>query len=61
MKNSGRFTSNSTNNGNNTFDISINVEKISNDYDVDQLAARVKTIIGNEALYRNSNIISRMR
>jgi hypothetical protein len=36
----------------------INVDSISNDYDVDQLVERVKDDIYNAASYRNANIIN---
>jgi len=39
----------------------INVDNISNDYDVDQLVERVKDDIYSAASYRNANIISLSR
>jgi len=45
----------------NTFDININVDKIDSDYDVDQIAARVKRNIIREAGYRNVNIIGNFK
>lgn len=45
----------------NTFDININVDKIDSDYDVDQIAARVKRNIIKEAGYRNVNIIGNFK
>ena len=47
--------------GDNTYDIDINVESIGSDYDVEQLAEKVKSIINDTARYRNNNAISRMR
>lgn len=40
------------------FDIDINVDEISDDYDVDQLTERVKQSIYTEATYRNVNAIN---
>lgn len=45
----------------NTFDININVDKIDSDYDVDQIAARVKRNIIQEAGYRNVNVIGNFK
>ena len=47
--------------GNATFDIDINVDKISSDYDVDKIAARVKKVITNEAKHRNVTVMGRSR
>ena len=47
--------------GDNYYDIDINVDEISNDYDVDQLAARIKQQIVSDASYRNVNAINFMR
>lgn len=44
-----------------SYDIDINVDKLENDYDVDQIANRIKTLIMNDARYRNNNIISLKR
>ena len=60
MKNK-KTINNSTQNATTNFEISINVDKVSSDYDVDQIAGRVKQIINDDARYRNSNIISRLR
>ena len=49
------------NNGDTSFDIDINVESISNDYDVEQLANKVKSLINEDARYRNNNAINLMR
>ena len=45
----------------NTFDIDINVEHIGDDYDVEQLAEKVKNIIYSESMYRNVNVINLTR
>ena len=41
--------------GDNNYDIDINVESIGNDYDVEQLAGKVKDIILSSSRYRNTN------
>ena len=51
----------SQNNGDNTYDIDINVESIGSDYDVEQLANTVKRLINEDARYRNNNAINLMR
>lgn len=43
------------------YEIHIDVEKLTSDYDVDDVANRVKTIIAQDAMYRNNNIINRLR
>ena len=43
------------------YEIHIDVEKLTSDYDVDDVANRVKTIISQDAMYRNTNIINRLR
>lgn len=49
------------NNGDILYDIDINVESISNDYDVEQVANKVKSLINEDARYRNNNTISLKR
>ena len=49
------------NNGDNTYDIDINVEKIGSDYDLDQIASRVRSMITNASQYRNNNAIGLKR
>ena len=49
------------NTGDSTYDIDINVESIGNDYDVEQLASKIKSLINEDARYRNNNAISLMR
>lgn len=58
MKNSNEPSQNF---GDTTYDISINVDKVTSDYDVDQIASKIKQIIASDASYRNSNLISRIR
>lgn len=54
-----RFGSTKTtqNNGDSTFDIDINIEKIENDYDVEQMAEKIKTLIVDSSRYRNNNTL----
>ena len=59
------LTSRSTNptekSGDNMYDIDINVESIGSDYDVEQLANKIKSLINEDARYRNNNAINLMR
>ena len=59
----GSVTNNTSteNNGDITYDIDINVESIGSDYDVEQVANKVKSMIGADARYRNNNTVSLMR
>ena len=51
-------SSNSTQNSRESnFDIDINVESIGSDYDVEQVAEKVKDLIVNNSRYRNNNIL----
>jgi hypothetical protein len=45
----------------NTFDIDINVENISDDYDVEQLADKIREMIYDDSMYRNVNTINLTR
>lgn len=47
--------------GDNYFDIDIQVEEISNDYDVDQMAERIKQNIYEDSMYRNVNAVNFLR
>jgi len=42
-------------------DFTINVDSLSNNYDVDQLVDRVKNDIYNAASYRNINVVNFLR
>lgn len=53
--------SSTENNGDITYDIDINVESISSDYDVEQVANKVKSLINEDARYRNNNAVSLKR
>ena len=47
--------------GDNYFDIDVNVEKIDNDYDVEQIANKIRRMIYEDASYRNVNAINLIR
>jgi len=49
------------NNGDITYDIDINVESIGNDYDIEQVASKIKSLINEDARYRNNNAVSLKR
>ena len=51
----------SENNGDNYFDVDINVESLSEDYDIERVAEDVKNLIVKDATYRNVNAINRLR
>lgn len=53
--------SNSENNGDNYYDIDIQVDNLSNDYDVDQLVKKIKKEITRDANYRNVRTINLKR
>lgn len=56
-----RSSNKTENSGDNYFEIHIDVEKIEDDYDVEQLADKIKGIIQQDAMYRNVNVINRLR
>jgi hypothetical protein len=47
--------------GDNYFEIAINVEKLENDYDVEQVANKIRKMIYDDAMYRNVNAINHIR
>ena len=49
------------NNESNMFEINVNVDKISNDYDVDKMVERIKKKIVGDASYRNVNAVRLFR
>lgn len=49
------------NNGDNYFEIHIDVDSLNNDYDVEQLATKIKKMINDDARYRNVNSINLLR
>ena len=56
-----RNSNKTENSGDNYFEIHIDVERIEDDYDVEQLANKIKGIIQQDAMYRNVNVINRLR
>ena len=60
-KTRGLGSSNSENNGDNYYDIDIQVDRLSNDYDVDQLVRKIKKEITKDANYRNVRTINLKR
>ena len=46
------------NKGDNYYDIEINVEKIEDDYDVEQMAEKIKNMIYEDSVYRNVNLVN---
>ena len=52
---------NSESNGDNYFDIDINVESLGSSYDTENLAEDIKQMIVRDAMYRNVNVINNMR
>lgn len=59
--NRGNVNTSTENNGDILYDIDINVESIGNDYDVEQVANKVKSLINEDARYRNNNMVSLKR
>ena len=47
--------------GNATYEININVDKLTSDYDVDRVAERVKKIIVKDSSYRNVTQVRNFR
>jgi hypothetical protein len=47
--------------GDNYYDINVNVDTLSSDYDVEQVAKQIKKMIVNDSTYRNVNAINRLR
>lgn len=56
-----RGDTSSGNSGDNYFEIHIDVDSLSNDYDVEQLASKIERMITNDAMYRNVNSINLLR
>lgn len=57
----GTTSSTTETNGDNYYEIDIHVDSISNDYDVEQMANKIKRIITQDSMYRNVNAINRSR
>ena len=47
--------------GDNYYTIDINVEELKDDYDVEQLANKIRSMLLDDATYRNVNAISHIR
>jgi hypothetical protein len=47
--------------GDNYFDINIQVDKLESDYDVEQVANKIRRMIYEDATYRNVNAINHIR
>jgi hypothetical protein len=47
--------------GDNYYDVEITVESISDDYDVEQMAEKIKSMIYEDSIYRNVNSINNIR
>ena len=54
-------TSQADKTGDTYYDVQINVDKISNDYDVEKMAEKIKKIIHKDSRYRNVNAINFLR
>ena len=61
MSNNNSLQNSAENRGDNYYEIHLNVEKIASDYDVEQLANKVKSIIAEDANSRGVNSIYRRR
>ena len=57
----GSSDSSNTARGDNYYDINVNVDTLSSDYDVEQVAKQIKKMIVNDSTYRNVNAINRLR
>jgi hypothetical protein len=47
--------------GTNYFNIDINVEQLNDDYDVEQLADKIRGMIYEDSVYRNVNMVNLIR
>jgi hypothetical protein len=54
-------TSGETSHSDSYFDIDIHVDKLDNDYDVEQMANKIRSMIYEDATYRNVNAINQIR
>lgn len=54
-------TASATKSGDNYYDIAINVDSISDDYDVEQMADKVRDMIYQDSIYRNVNTVNRVK
>ena len=58
MKNNVGTGKSYSSSGDNYFDIEINVESLENDYDVEQIADKIRDMIYRDATYRNVNAVN---
>jgi hypothetical protein len=58
MKNNVSSSKPNSSSGDNYFDIEINVESLENDYDVEQIADKIRDMIYRDATYRNVNAVN---
>ncbi len=61
LSNNGSLQNSAENRGDNYYEIHLNVEKITSDYDVEQLATKIKGMIAEDANSRGVNSIYRRR
>lgn len=61
LRESGVADRSTQNSGDNYYDIDINVDELSSDYDVEQLADKIKQEIAKDAQYRNVNAVKFLR
>jgi hypothetical protein len=61
MSDSSSSSSNKSNSGDNYYNIEISVEELKDDYDVEQLANKIRSMLHDDAMYRNVNAISHIR
>lgn len=61
MNNTGSITENDNSKGDSYFDISISVDEIGSDYDVELLANKIRSMLYDDAMYRNTNAVSLIR
>ena len=58
---SSKHDSSSKKTGDNYFEIEINVDKLENDYDVEKIATKIRSMLYEDATYRNVNAINSIR
>jgi hypothetical protein len=57
----GKSTNGGKASGDNYYNIEISVEELKDDYDVEQLANKIRSMLVEDATYRNVNAISHIR
>jgi hypothetical protein len=61
MSSASGLSNGKSNAGDNYYNIEISVEELKDDYDVEQLANKIRSMLVNDATYRNVNAISHIR